>query len=871
MQNRPANPPQQPTDKPMSILQLFVQMWKKFVAFAQAFRRNVKYLKDVAVACTILGVLGLLGLLVFAVVFISHPRVCLINRTSAFDAYTDDFYRDTEDSVFTVHDMLCNDAVEVLFHVGKRDAKVLSCDDPLSKCSPDHKNTPDMEALRGGKGALFSEACVLYEPLTNMKKATDILTSRGREKFREDLELYASFYSTLRNLEMNNIQEFMEAYPQDWPDGVKPQFKSAVNAYFARKDVLNASRFDSGGNIDWGEIMKFRAQFFVPIHNLAIAARKISSVTSQWCALYHQSWYTTDIASFLMQVYLLDLSINGYHQQRTRSYATRRALTFGLQFNIWSLYYAPYVKYAFEVRVPMMWMSFPKLYVGAVKGFVKTWGKVGEYISTMPCHAAAMALDWDDEQLNRCLGKKPPGNEEAISASDETDNPTHQSRAQRARLQDARGYFREGFVDGQGQRQRKPRKVDAERNTTTHGGKYDEDEDEDEDDDEDDEVIETFGFLKGLLAVGDFFKIIINVAKGMKSLVELFKRDPFRAIFAPILLIVGIIMAAWFMLNYALLTVLAVHFIFAGWYSFWYILIFLIVATILEVVFAAVLALFYVVLWLMDLATGGLIVKMMRCENLPNEWEFRRNYAEDNTYNRVFGTACCYPCSSRFRPVYGVLCSRVPDYLPDLCPQQQIITAYRTGKVDDSSGPFMFDKYPDNARFRMMKRSKKVEVIKKAFQEGKRFMGKCVDRLEKYDFVNRHICFNVDRLPDDKYSEETKTKMRALCFQTYCDYKLYRDSPGSSRYTVGLRSQKEKDSSCLCHGMSREDVKVNVKVAQRSTRKIITLSLLMMIALLAGLVGVYTTLTTLDTFMRVKYEDSKMAFEYKFDHMLDRE
>lgn len=867
MRHAPHGPTVDKQEKVRSFVQMIQAVFRRFRTFMLEFKLNLIYAKQFGIAVAVLAVLGLIASLFMIIYIWYYPRICLINRTADFESYIQNFYEETERIVFAMHPADGNSGLddpnlELLMHVGEDDERVLKCDNPQQKCDPKTKKTPGVTLSPGGGR---SSRCVLKQPMDILRKSVDKLASRGREQFVKDLKTYSTYYSTIRDLELHNFHDFIGVLlkekkkmekegkgdaPVLAPLNAKPQFLRPVHSYFARKDILNEPRFEHNGEIRWLDLMEFRGSFFVPFNDMCVAVRKISKITSQWCALYHQDWYNDSMFAFLMQIYLLDLSLNGYHAQRTRSFETRRNLNFGLQFNVWYLYFAPYAERAFKYRIPKLWMSFPDRFVWAVTVVADGWAeKGGKWLSELPCKIASIALGWSKRRTNDCLNRT--GGDENKKPEVKMGQPIQQTPEMRDKLRDARKHFEyEGFLQDDGD--------------DNDGGTHTEEE----------EQTEGFGStIKGLKAVGDFFRTIFSIAKGMVTLLRLFRNDPFRAIFAPILLIFGLIHATMFMILHTILTAIMFHYLLGAVWGIIYALVFLIVWTVLEVVFLILVALLYVGIWLADLATGGLMVKLMRCEVRPDEWEMRGNFAEGNSAVRIFGTACCYPCGQRYRPQAGVLCEKNPHYLPALCPQQQIIQAYRHGEVDTSSGPFMFDKYPVNFRFRAMKKQEKIKTIANSFDRAKQFMGKCIDRLNMYDFLNRHICASLDNLPEQKYGKEIKDKLRALCFQAFCDYKIsYKD--GGPRYDVSLRSQREKDSICLCSTLDnrdgKEEFQMNTAIASRSTQKITMLSLMIFVGVLVGLVSVYTLLTTIDSFMRAKFEDSNRMFEFTFSPRLNR-
>ena len=95
----------------------------------------------------------------------------------------------------------------------------------------------------------------------------------------------------------------------------------------------------------------------------------------------------------------------------------------------------------------------------------------------------------------------------------------------------------------------------------------------------------------------------------------------------------------------------------------------------------------YVFFWLLDLITGGLILKIMRCENLPAKWYTQPGWMMGNKHVRSI--MCKSTCSSGFYPTeygYGGWCNRFKFGRPKFCPQQ-ILYNTMVEVLDDSGNP----------------------------------------------------------------------------------------------------------------------------------------------------------------------------------------
>ena len=339
---------------------------------------------------------------------------------------------------------------------------------------------------------------------------------------------------------------------------------------------------------------------------------------------------------------------------------------------------------------------------------------------------------------------------------------------------------------------------------------------------------------------------VVEVAIVIARVVMNFVSDPVGSTIKLIFIILAVLLGLTLTLMHTLLTLIGVSFVLGfawAWFMAFTISLWL---TIVESIFVVILTVIFAVLWLIDLLTGGMVVRLMRCENLPNEWEFRRNLAEGNTSVRALGLAFCYPCAARFHP-WGALCKRRSVYIPDYCPHQQIVSTFRNGKpfgggYDD---PVMFRGFPVSADPSIVtkQRPEKENILVDALRRVKDSLGTCYKSFSRYDYLNRHICHNIDRLPDDRYPPDVKRQLRALCYQTYCEY-APRDK-GRGKVVADLVGERE---GCLCSSLRKEEKPqpppADSTPVRENTDDMFRRSLLMFLTVLALLASAYTLSNT---------------------------
>jgi hypothetical protein len=81
-------------------------------------------------------------------------------------------------------------------------------------------------------------------------------------------------------------------------------------------------------------------------------------------------------------------------------------------------------------------------------------------------------------------------------------------------------------------------------------------------------------------------------------------------------------------------------------------------------------------LWALDLASGGAVSALLRCEAHPEDWAFQPGLADGNRFARA-GFLCARPCGDRYTPsLGGLFCQRRKPHEPHWCAHQLIAQAH---------------------------------------------------------------------------------------------------------------------------------------------------------------------------------------------------
>lgn len=266
-----------------------------------------------------------------------------------------------------------------------------------------------------------------------------------------------------------------------------------------------------------------------------------------------------------------------------------------------------------------------------------------------------------------------------------------------------------------------------------------------------------------------FIDALINIAKTFIKMFKLisvlvtFVLNPLKFI----QVLIGFVVGLFIFLIYTVLVILSPIFYIP---AFFYTLVFKLGITIVWLAIYVVNFLIYLILWIVDFATAGAVLQMLRCENLPTAWHAFAGFAKGNIYKRqVF---CSYRCGDNYTPK-GLVCRRNPKYEPPFCPQQVIYSAF-TGNTDDLDNKNLIHKYKPTIKFYKQNEDWRMNDIEKAYNNRVDFIDQCKTTYKDYDHLSKSACrFFINEsgpralktTDPDKYNN-----LLDLCYQAYCDF-----------------------------------------------------------------------------------------------------
>lgn len=238
------------------------------------------------------------------------------------------------------------------------------------------------------------------------------------------------------------------------------------------------------------------------------------------------------------------------------------------------------------------------------------------------------------------------------------------------------------------------------------------------------DTVEHFGFLKGLLSIGKFFMAIIGVAMGLVFVIT----EPLKFI----MMIIGFFLALSLMVVYILITVIGLHYVIAGIWAVAVVLIPAVFFTVFYTLMIVPISFMYTIMWVLDMLLGGLIMALLRCENIPSKWYKYSAYAYGNRFQRML--MCSYRCADRYEPDTAFvfyMCKRAESIKPTFCPHQNLFKLY---KGESLSEPSVFRDYEVNTTTAMMNDDERRSYLEKTSRVRQRFNDTCRDCYQS-DFL----------------------------------------------------------------------------------------------------------------------------------------
>jgi hypothetical protein len=554
---------------------------------------------------------------------------------------------------------------------------------------------------------------------------------------------------------------------------------------------------DQEGNYSEPMMLAFSKVFVEPLTKFRRALGAFKGKLVQDRVLLATSGVDPRLHTYMGAVMELDLLMNDYMIVALDNFGKRKASNGKLNFVIFERYYAPFVADMWKNGMKNAARAAVKMFVEIFVFCDMMWSKIGEFIGKIPC---MLAPDFKNQcrsiefkvkigriQSEYDMSTSLPGADKFTQPSDAIrekyrdavtplDKAAKQSDFMHTLLMVATfGRYRRKTARGIDKEMRELFGDDAQGQDIARVlERYDE---PSPDDANPTDVVEHFGAVISLArTIGSFFRNFVPLGLQLVKYGKDFLKDPIMSIFGIISIIVGPIVGILLLIVYAIYSLpvffgMSISWIWffvialvTTWAYFWLSFLFRVSLTML---------MFFVFLgiWFVDFLTGGLIVKLMQCEDDPDAPEVRSNYVFGNVYQKGF-LGCLYPCSNGFkpRPLYWLgntpyLCARQEASAPAMCPQQQILRFFRGRAL---VRPYAFDMYKPGPIFFFRDLQLKANAIRVTYRKRRDFLNTCQDNLGgRFGPICRHVCSNVHNYQYGSSAE--KGNLQMLCRQLFCE------------------------------------------------------------------------------------------------------
>lgn len=172
----------------------------------------------------------------------------------------------------------------------------------------------------------------------------------------------------------------------------------------------------------------------------------------------------------------------------------------------------------------------------------------------------------------------------------------------------------------------------------------------------------------------------------------------------------------------------------------------------------------YLVLSILDIFFGGAIMRMLRCENLPNLWHQRNNWHKGNKYDRSL--FCSQPCRKSFYPFGGIFCMRQIKHEPTYAPHQLIYSAFKKNAyLHGLQNNMVYNHKVNKTLYTEMNEKMKVDNWRAAYASEQEYIVDIRDKYKKYEKLVEGICSQHFQ----KEKNEQNGEMISVCKSIFCN------------------------------------------------------------------------------------------------------
>lgn len=331
-----------------------INPWRAIISTVMRHVRKIPRLSHdmIIAASTLAGALAVLGacvalvVLTYILVYILRPRLFTISHSSQFDTYMTGTSTEIAHVMIRLSKAISSGALDSVLDMDNGTMEGLSlCED---------QSPSGVETLRTVGNRISAE---LAGPVTRADLPADVL-------------LYFQFHRSLASM--------------------KPDSAPVANM-LSRMDLKTEVSFqnDITGETDADKVAEFHKSIFLPLCKLRKDVTLLSIRLNAACGMK----ITPDTSKGIMDIHLLRLHLDVYHDQTAFSFETRKSGPGRLPTAIMTLFWWPSVEHTYLKSIPSLWTSAPGRFKSGLDQYDKAWTALGPFILKLPCWMSHLDAD----------------------------------------------------------------------------------------------------------------------------------------------------------------------------------------------------------------------------------------------------------------------------------------------------------------------------------------------------------------------------------------------------------------------------------------------------------------------------------------------
>lgn len=339
------------------LLRYFMMFVRKVKGWTFSINDILKEASAIVLALVVLGVCVMIAIGAYVFVFLVRPRPFMISHSAPFEKY---MVAASEEISSTIHHLSASLRGESMSTILDMTNDYLQ---DMSTCSEVEVHGDD--SLRSLSDSVSSQLQILSV----------------RTELTADVVRYFQYHRSLASMSSPSEPNML----------ARLDFKS--EAYFLS---------DITGEVDPLRVKEYYTNVYIPLRTVREAITKLSSRISLACGLE----FSPDVSVTILNIHLLRLHLDTYHDQTTLSYETRKSGTGRLPTAVMTLYWWPEVESTYTKSVPNLWKATYNDYQEGLKTYQTAWNSLGEDIKDLPGKMSSLHAGKDNFTNNPSRKRK---------------------------------------------------------------------------------------------------------------------------------------------------------------------------------------------------------------------------------------------------------------------------------------------------------------------------------------------------------------------------------------------------------------------------------------------------------------------------------